>query len=138
MCNMCNSCFNFGRSTCGYTNYGCGLWGGNQTLCREGNSNFNVGCGRTNGCGNTPCGCYQHTCNCGCGGTSGTSGNGNGNGTGNGGRFVCVTVCGNAAVGTNTAGGDLYYARQYGLHPFGYQCGCGCTLDVVRGIGETL
>jgi hypothetical protein len=26
---------------------------------------------------------------------------------------------------------DLYYARQYGLYPFGYNRRCGCALDAV-------
>jgi len=130
MCNICNTGFNYGCN---------GFWGGTQRLCRDCNGNIVVNQRNTNTCGHC-CGCcHQHTCNCGCGNNTGAAGNGNGNG--NGGKFVCYTVCGYVtATGTNTTNmtntanttyGDLYYARQYGLYPYGYNRGCGCTLDAL-------
>ena len=133
MCNFCNTGFNYGCN---------GFWGGTQMLCRGCDGTIYVNqrnitpCGNGGGCLRPAhnCGGCHHTCHCGCGGNT-TTGNANGNGGGNGGRFVCFTVCGNATgVGTptaNTTGVDLYYARQYGLYPCGYNRGCGCTLDVL-------
>ena len=129
MCNLCNTGLNYGRSGCGYNNSGwntcgcgTGVWGcGRQWICRDCCGNIRVNQG------------YQNTC--GCHNSCGNGGNTTQNGNGNTGRFTCVTFCG---VGNNTATtaantGDLYYARQYGLYPYGYNRGCGCTLDTVSG-----
>ena len=132
MCNLCNTGYNFGRTgcgchSCGWNTCGCGNgvwnWGG-QSCCRDCNGNIWV---------NPRCGHCCHGCNsCGNNGNGTTTQNGNGQTGG----FTCLTFCG---VGNNTTtttanAGDLYYARQYGLYPFGYNCRCGCTLD---GISET-
>lgn len=127
MCNQYATGFNFGQSGCGcnsygYTPYGCGNGGeSRQTICRDCCGNIRV----TQHVGHC-CGCH-HTCCC-----NGTNGNGtttqNGNGQTNG-RFTCLTFCGVNNNPTTANAGDLYYARQYGLPPFGYNRGCGCTLD---------
>lgn len=130
MCNLCNTGFNFGhsgcgRNSCGYNScgYGSGLWGCNrQLICRDCCGNIHVNQNCQSGC---------HCCNsCGCGGNNGGTTQ-NGNGTS--GRFTCVTICGagNGSTASTTNAGDLYYARQYGLYPYGYKQGCGCTLDAV-------
>ena len=128
MCNHYTTGFNFGQLGCGYgyNAYGCwnGGWG-RQTICRDACGNIVVNQGRNNCC---PC---HQLCN-----GNGNNGNGgvaqNGN-TQTNGRFTCVTFCGgNNGATTTTNGGDLYYARQYGLYPYGYNRGCGCTLDAVN------
>lgn len=135
MCNFYNTSNTNGYSGCGYSSYNnscnsccnrSGLFGcARQWICRDCNGNIFVN-QRNSGCG-----CCQHTCgcqhNCGCGCGNGTSGNSSGS---NGG-FACFTVCGNTNTATTTGNSDLYYARQYGLYPFGYNSGCGCTLDAL-------
>ena len=130
MCNFYNTSNTNGYSGCGYGSYnnGCnsyGLFGcARQWICRDCNGTIFVN-QRNSGCGcQHHCGCQQ---NCGCGCSNGTSGNSSG---GNGG-FACFTVCGNSNTSTTLGNGDLYYARQYGLYPFGYNRGCGCTLDAL-------
>ncbi len=137
MCNYCNSF----ASGCGWN----GLWRtGYQRLCRDCNGNIRVntcnggcGCGCQNSCGCSNSCCNNHCCNNGCDNSTGNNDNTNGN---TGGGFTCVTVCGNranAATSTgNTSRGcgyttnanatDYYYARQYGLLPYG---GCACGSD---------
>ena len=109
----CNSgTWNQARSTCGCG----GAWNQTRNTC-------GCGCGSLwNQQWNTGCGCNR-------GGTDTTS-----NGNGLNGRFTCVTFCGrsNSTTQTTDNGVDLYYARQYGLYPFGYNRGCGCTLDAVN------
>ena len=109
MCNQYTTGFNFGQSRCGcnanvYNT--CGNVEARQTTCRN------------------HCGC----CNCCCG--NGGGGAGTQTGDGQTGRFVCVTVCGVGNTQTISEG-ELYYARQYGLYPFGYNRRCGCVLDAV-------
>ena len=125
MCNYYTTGFNFGQSACGYNNgynaFGCGR----QTICRDCCGNI-----RVNQCRQSSCFSCHHPCYC-----NGNTGNGGVAQNGNGqpcGRFTCVTFCGVNSNTTATAnGGDLYYARQYGLYPYGYNRGCGCTLDAV-------
>lgn len=139
MCNFCNTS-NGNVSSCGY-NVGCngsfGLWGwGRQTICRDCNGNIRVN--QRNGCGcgcNGGCGCRRRCCvcngGCGCNNGCGSDDTASNSTNGNGG-FTCVTFCGNAGTAANTsANGDLYYARQYGLYPYGYNRGCGCVLDAL-------
>ena len=121
MCNFYNTAGNVN----GYSGCGChfcgngnfGLWGcGRQWMCRDCNGNIRVN--QRNTCG--------RGCNNGCGGSA------TGNTTNGNGGFTCVTFCGNTGVTTNNVGGgDLYYARQYGLYPYGYNRGCGCVLDAL-------
>ena len=126
MCNQYTTGFNIGQIGCGYgynTCYGNGGLG-RQTICRDCCGNIVVR-QRRNHC----CGCHN-CCNC--------NGNGNGGVTQNGGaqangRFTCVTFCGvNNTTAATTSAGDLYYARQYGLYPYGCNRGCGCVLDAVN------
>lgn len=130
MCN-CYTGFNFGQS-----GYGCntstyntcgGGYGGcaKQTLCRDCCGNLRMAQTRMNCCGcHNLCGCNTSADN----GTSTQNGNGQTNG-----RFTCVTFCGTNNNGASTASaGDLYYARQYGLYPYGCYRSCGCSLDVVN------
>ena len=123
MCNCYTTGFNYGQTSCnynscGYNTYGgCGCGNGRQMTCRDGCENLWVSQRNRNTC-----------CSCGvCGGNGETAQNGNGQ---NGG-FTCVTFCrqGNSTCSTNSC--DLYYARQYGLYPFGGRRSCGCTLDAV-------
>ena len=140
MCNVCNS--NFGTNTT--SGYNCGGWLSSpfalansgccqnaccmtQSVCRDAN-----GCLRIRNASNGCCGCCNHCC-CGNGnGNSANANNGNGSTNANGG-FVCYTVCGthggSATTSTATIDGDAYYARQYGLCPYGVNrsCGCGCN-----------
>ena len=116
---MCNyyTGFNFGQTGCGCNAYPYNICGGcaRQTICRDCCGTIRV---------NQPC-CYNHCCG------NGTTQNGNGQTNR---PFTCLTFCGvnNNVASTNNAG-DLYYARQYGLYPYGYHRGCGCTLDSVIG-----
>lgn len=123
MCNQYTTGFNFGQGACGYNTTGCGYntCGRQQWICRD--------C-----CGNIWVNQQRRSCGCGgCGNLCGNNANNVGstqNGNGQTGRFTCVTFCGvNNTQTTNN--GDLYYARQYGLYPYGYNGGCGCTLDAV-------
>lgn len=140
MCNFCNTCSNNGRVGCGCSsccNGNGSFWNwGRQSVCRDCNGNIWVnqrntcGCGCSNGSGWS----LASASSCGCNNGCGCNGNGTdtaSNGNGNGGRFTCVTYCGTNGLTTATSNGDLYYARQYGLYPFGYHSGCGCTLDAV-------
>ena len=90
-------------------------------MCRD--SNGNIWVNQRNTCARTcSCGCHHAW---GCNGfATGTVANGNGG-------CVCATLYANENTSTNTTDCDLYYARQYGLYPFGYNSRCGCTLDVV-------
>ena len=143
MCNQYTTGFTFGQSGCGYNTYGyntCGYntygngngtWGG-QTICRDCCGNILVNQRRRNCCG---C-CNPCCCN---GNVTTQNGGATQNGNGQTGRFTCITVCGVNNTTATTCGvnnamsaGDLYYARQYGLYPFGYNRGCGCTLDAVH------
>ena len=115
-----NGCYNTANTTEGCLGYG-------QRICRDCCGNIWV---RRNTCGCTPRCLYQNatpipenTC---CG-TNGGNGCTNG---GNGGQFGCFTVCGRVfnnpvtqQTGTTT-NFDLYYARQYGLYPYGGTTGC--------------
>lgn len=129
MCN-CYTGFNFGQSGCGgntstYNTCGYGCGGARQTFCRDccGNLRMRQTCANCCGCHNL-CGYNTSADN----GTATQNGNSQ-----TGGRFTCVTFCGtnNSASSTMNAG-DLYYARQYGLYPYGCNRSCGCTLDVVN------
>lgn len=135
MCNFCNTCCNNGRSGCGCGSCGCNsycnngsLWGwGRQLLCRDCNGNIWVNQRNTCGCNHNRCGCNHNGCgSCGCNGNAATTTT-----NGNGGYLTCVTFCGNNGLTTTSGNSDLYYARQYGLYPFGYNRGCGCSLDAV-------
>ena len=136
MYNQCNTGFNFGQTGCGGNTFGWngGCYGGNtfgwnggccgnvwdgQTICRDACGNIHVNQRRRNCC----C-CYNL---CGNGANNGTVTQ---NGNGQTGHFTCVTFCGMNNT-TTTNAGELYYARQYGLPPFGYNRGCGCTLNAV-------
>lgn len=142
MCNFYNTSNASGYSGCGYSSYnsscGCNsccnrngsFWGwGGQSICRDCNGNIRVN--QRNSCG---CGCHRRHCCChnGCGCQNGCGGSNNtGNSTNGNGGFTCVTFCGNSNTSTTTGNVDLYYARQYGLYPYGYNRSCGCTLDAV-------
>ena len=134
MCNLYNTGFGScrsgcGRNTCGYNSCGCNIcgygnnaWGcSRQLICRDCCGNIHVNQSRQNSCSCcNPCVCENN-------------GDVAQNGNGQTGRFTCVTFCGvgNGSAASTTNTGDLYYARQYGLYPFGYNRGCGCTLDAV-------
>lgn len=134
MCNTCHTNYNGGcygvttQATANTSNcFGCG-----QRICRDCCGNVWVR-RNTCGCAQTCHSCCQQNC-CQNGGSA--SGNNGGNG---GGNYGCFTICGrifntaqtntNATTqSTQTMGCDSYYARQYGLYPYGgrsYCCGSG-------------
>ena len=128
---MCNyyTGFNFGQSGCGcntstYNTCGGGCGGcARQTICRDCCGNIRINQPYQ------PC-CHNHCCGSVNGGTGTATQNGNGQTNG---HFTCLSFCGvNNNVTPTANAGDLYYARQYGLYPFGCHRSCGCTLDVVN------
>jgi hypothetical protein len=116
MCHICNANYtqNGGYNTT--TTGGC--FGFGQRVCRDCCGNVWV---RRNVC--NPC-CQQTGCHNVGTGTTDTTNNGNG------GTFGCFTICGRVFQNTVrqtpvTTEFDGYYARQYGLYPYGGR-GCGC------------
>ena len=118
MCNMYNAnytqngCYNTTATTGGCFGYG-------QRICRDCCGNIWV---RRNTCHT----CCQQNC-CQNGGTGTTDTNTNCNG---GYNYACLTVCGRVFQNTvrqtgDTTGFDGYYARQYGLYPYGGRTCCG-------------
>ena len=135
---MCNMCTNF-TSGCGNntalttaatgTTSGC-FCGCGQRVCRDACGNVWVRqntsrCLRR--CCNRCCNSWDNDTDTTNNGTAGNSDNGNG--------YACITVCGrvfNGATVQNTSAysnnTDWYYARQYGLYPYGrrsFCCGSG-------------
>lgn len=128
MCNTCTNCASsfFNNARANTTASCCGLGcGSNQRICRDGCGNIWVR-QNSSSCCNRCCQC----CSC---GDNGTSSNANGNG-GNGNTYGCFTICGRifngattqniAATQNGTTYSDGYYARQYGLYPYGRNHGC--------------
>ena len=136
MCNTCSNytsgCYNYAQAnTTTGRSLGCGC---NQRICRDCCGNIWV---RQNV--SSCCQQCSHCCSC---QNNGTSGNANGNGN----SYGCFTICGrifNGATTQNTTAtqngftcSDRYYARQYGLYPYGGGYGC-CGSGLAGAINTT-